>query len=675
MPFLKLLLFVLMLLMAPRPAHSMRLVFSEGIGSNGFSCMNMLMRAFKGPAAGFVVHQRLQPLYGYTIDPRAAGLMHVNFLMGVVLDHALEMGSFTDAERALVLAVRNHLGAERRLENVGAISKTQHPEIFAAAGEHRIAVTGDHVGDPIFFDLDRVGDLNHAELVSQLFHEFAHHHGVKDDASRFLDQLGDKVGRLLGAEVHSFGHLGLDHFVTQRFELTLAQTPAHTAEELRGREQMHMHDHGFGSHLLLHDGTQSFDVREMLRTQFFDEQQLVMMLVNLGKWRMQDEYTAPSGLAVGKVLILDAGLETKVLNVTEKSLEVVFPLIVDEGGKLRVDTSAQRYPFAVERKNEREQTLHWLWGHLGPGSADEVVTAKSFEIKTSDAGEKTLVMSFSAKPGLRWRANPFLMWIYDSSVEGTPSRTLLTREHSLANVPGFKVSAEESTSGNYWVQIPLPDTEVKTPLQLAAVQLYSGGWRSIVVPPLFPRLGPAVGDAPAPLQVSRLLDESGAHVSELSFKAGASASRDFNLEVLVPENFGVQSFGDFAKFGDSFRTSGSLEVVFENDHEKLVSIGGAAYVKRMFWLALRYPGFRPGEGDFRDHGVMLGDSPLGGSVPNGMRVLTLPLRLRMERFMHTENRPAMYWVPPRLIVKTLVLTDGDLNVWRIPTNFVIKLSD
>ena len=83
-------------------------------------------------------------------------------------------------------------------------SEISNPGFFKIDGQIRVAKTGDHVGDPIYVNLDliytkgsggRYTALDIPTASSVLVHELGHHQGIKDH--QFLDQLGTRIQVLL----------------------------------------------------------------------------------------------------------------------------------------------------------------------------------------------------------------------------------------------------------------------------------------------------------------------------------------------------------------------------------------------------------------------------------------------------------------------------------------------
>jgi hypothetical protein len=91
-------------------------------------------------------------------------------------------------------------------------SGSTNPTRFNLHGQPRVAVTGDHIGDPIYLNLDLLyrtsstGKVEAADVgaaIAILVHELAHHQGIyqSQDDERFLDLLGAKVRAYIATEI------------------------------------------------------------------------------------------------------------------------------------------------------------------------------------------------------------------------------------------------------------------------------------------------------------------------------------------------------------------------------------------------------------------------------------------------------------------------------------------
>jgi hypothetical protein len=120
------------------------------------------------------------------------------------IDVALKSNSIDLAkdESNLLRKITSSLDKERSELNLIFKSGKKHPELFELddQGKARIAMTGDFVGDTIYFNYDRLypkddfgisQPISVIRAVGYLVHEFGHHHNIKDHA--YLDLLGTKV--------------------------------------------------------------------------------------------------------------------------------------------------------------------------------------------------------------------------------------------------------------------------------------------------------------------------------------------------------------------------------------------------------------------------------------------------------------------------------------------------
>ncbi|MBK7959821.1 MAG: hypothetical protein IPK04_00470 [Bdellovibrionales bacterium] len=91
-------------------------------------------------------------------------------------------------------------------------SGAANPARFNLHGQPRVAVTGDHVGDPIYLNLDLLYGISSAgkvevagvgAAIAILVHELAHHQGTyqSQEDERFLDLLGAKVRAYMATEI------------------------------------------------------------------------------------------------------------------------------------------------------------------------------------------------------------------------------------------------------------------------------------------------------------------------------------------------------------------------------------------------------------------------------------------------------------------------------------------
>lgn len=113
-------------------------------------------------------------------------------------------------EQALISSIKQSLETENELnpELIHFESSVKNPSLFFVDGNTRIAVTGDHVGDSIYINLDLASQkdkygVSHPLFIDRaiaiLVHELGHHQGVKNHSS--LDQLGLKIGNYFSTKL------------------------------------------------------------------------------------------------------------------------------------------------------------------------------------------------------------------------------------------------------------------------------------------------------------------------------------------------------------------------------------------------------------------------------------------------------------------------------------------
>ena len=93
---------------------------------------------------------------------------------------------------------------EERNSEEPQIRIERHSDRFVIDGLPRVAVTGNDVKSPIYFNLDMIYRENNRsalepisiqQSIALIVHELGHHHGIKDHA--WLDLLGSRVARVL----------------------------------------------------------------------------------------------------------------------------------------------------------------------------------------------------------------------------------------------------------------------------------------------------------------------------------------------------------------------------------------------------------------------------------------------------------------------------------------------
>lgn len=109
--------------------------------------------------------------------------------------------NLTAAENHLLTAIAQSLPQEYKTRNqIQFRSAASDKPFFTIGGLIRVAVTGDHVGDPIYVYAPELYTATGKPItlgfaISTLVHEFGHHHGAKDVPADTLDLLGEKVAK------------------------------------------------------------------------------------------------------------------------------------------------------------------------------------------------------------------------------------------------------------------------------------------------------------------------------------------------------------------------------------------------------------------------------------------------------------------------------------------------
>jgi len=114
-----------------------------------------------------------------------------------------------DRQREVLEKILGAMPEEKKNTRQIVFKSHRKDGIFWVDGQVRIAKTFSEIGSTIYFNLDQLysldGDvvvgLSIDRAVALLVHELGHHHGVRDHT--WLDQLGQRVGRLLHGRIHS----------------------------------------------------------------------------------------------------------------------------------------------------------------------------------------------------------------------------------------------------------------------------------------------------------------------------------------------------------------------------------------------------------------------------------------------------------------------------------------
>ena len=88
------------------------------------------------------------------------------------------------------------------LSKIQFVHGSERPDLFRSpeTPAHRLSVTGDHIGTPIYFDIDALAHLagsaagfDVSQAVGILVHELGHHLGLHDTETRLLDRVGSRL--------------------------------------------------------------------------------------------------------------------------------------------------------------------------------------------------------------------------------------------------------------------------------------------------------------------------------------------------------------------------------------------------------------------------------------------------------------------------------------------------
>lgn len=116
----------------------------------------------------------------------------------------------TSEERNILIQIKNSLPQEIAGNIVQFSTEQKKPGYFMVDGYVRLAVTGDNVGDTIYYNLDllyRGNEVNmsYGQAVQSLIHELAHHHKIKNHNQ--LELLGARVRSAIEGSVNDVSYL------------------------------------------------------------------------------------------------------------------------------------------------------------------------------------------------------------------------------------------------------------------------------------------------------------------------------------------------------------------------------------------------------------------------------------------------------------------------------------
>lgn len=121
------------------------------------------------------------------------------------------------SQKELLIKIKNSHQEEINAGILKFYSAHPTPDFFMIDGVERLAITGNYVGSPIYYNVKMLYDedvrieLGHA--IQSLIHELGHHHGVVDHNS--LELLGSEVRRVvetISMEIPYFVQSKITHF-------------------------------------------------------------------------------------------------------------------------------------------------------------------------------------------------------------------------------------------------------------------------------------------------------------------------------------------------------------------------------------------------------------------------------------------------------------------------------
>lgn len=616
------------------------LSLANHLDTNFAFCQSMLTAAGLGHAAATDLQTMHILQHGRRFSAKPSEIMHINELLPNIIDHALEYAALTPTQQHLLKRIRHTLGFEKRIDSLRFVSGNQNPQIFAHVGLDRVAATGDNVGDPIFINTDHIDSLDYSQIVALLIHEFGHHHNVKDDETRTLDQLGDAVAKSLLIQSHELADAGLANFKLTNFHIERSQTRATTREELFGMGILATHDTAYGTHLLLSDGINTQDLRELIRQKYNNNDQMIYLVITPEKFHVTNN-----------TLKIAVTATFKVFSERKLKLEITVPL-KNENGVMRFDSSAKDGLSVDARLDPDTEFLAWLYRrHFGFNPFDALATGEDTKFYSNERGELKITTHFTTAPGLRSDAMLETHWIFERDLDDAGDevhRTYLSFDHPWGRVQ--KYSLEETSPGNYELNVQYrafgSDT---THLKLAGFLIHTHGVpridRLFVVPEVIPTIKiPGPHDVLTTLQTTK----NNPHKIKLPFKT--DELRHFTVEARVPKDFPIKSNQDFYRF--SRAGGGSVVAVLENPTFNYATWGPPFFAEHAFAFNL--------------------SSADQVTLEPGGRV-RIPLRLQISEMLTNEQMSQYTRKPTEIKIKGFILQDRNLRSFYVPIKMTIEL--
>lgn len=212
-------------------------------------------------------------------------------ILPIALDHAIWHAKLSPDLQEL--AIRIHKNWSQEQDQLFLASFGSDPARFGSLGDARAAATGDAVGDPVFLNDDAPAAAGLGDALALLVHEYGHHHGIRDDQARLLDNLADKITSSLQIESSALTVTGTEGIVATRLYIK-NRPPYHWLqfafnERVGAWLHMHQEDYGYGSHLLLSDGVSIIDVREQMIPALKQKGLALETALDVQKWSFDAE--------------------------------------------------------------------------------------------------------------------------------------------------------------------------------------------------------------------------------------------------------------------------------------------------------------------------------------------------------------------------------------------------
>ncbi|HVJ65382.1 MAG TPA: hypothetical protein VM901_09015, partial [Bdellovibrionota bacterium] len=349
-------------------------------------------------------------------------------LAGVVLDDAVWNLALSPGERDAVIEIHRNLESEGK--ELVFVPFSQHPEAFGGLDAHRVAATGDDVGDPVYVNTEAIMGYTLDQALGILIHEYGHHAGIKDDEARTLDAIAEKIVRAAKFERHaldeSLGFLPTASMVT--FEVT--SRPAHFHVDPRNRRdigawsRLSREDSGYGTHFIVSDGYHEFDVRELIASSYAASGKLHYLSLTPKSWSVDEESRGSYGdpeLVIG----VEASFNDEAT--LQNYLEIRIPLAYNVYGKYLFKTWMPAYvPEIPKFAPYRNQVLSALSTPLRHVDGE----LQGYDVVLEDRGNRVEVsMTFDAK--MKYITYPWPFWGRVLEIDGEQMTGLLPESHPL----------------------------------------------------------------------------------------------------------------------------------------------------------------------------------------------------------------------------------------------------